>query len=143
MADNRFADIILQKGLIGSEDLSQAKSEAERSGLLLEDVLESRGVSSDAILEAKTESSGVPAKSLEGENVPFDVLKYIPEDSARHYKFVPLGVKEGVLEIGVLDPSDLDAREALQFIASKLNIPFRVYLISAADFKRVLEEYKG
>ena len=143
MSDTRFADLLLQKGLITRDKFESARGEAERTGLLLEEILENQGLSSAQILEAKTKATGIPAKSLEGGRVPFDILRYVPEDSARNYRFVPLGMKEGVLEIGMLDPSDLDAREALQFIASRLNLPFRVYLISAADFKRVLEEYKG
>ncbi len=143
MADTRFADILLREGLLKDADLNQAKKEAEEENTSLEEILEYKGVSSQKILEAKEQATGIPVKSLGGAKVPFDVLKYVPEDSVRHYQFVPLGMKEGVLEIGMLDPSDLAAREALQFIASKLNLPFRVYLISRADFNLVLEEYKG
>lgn len=128
---------------MGEADLNQAKKEAEESNTLLEEVLEYKGIASQKILKAKEQATGIPVKSLGGSKIPFDILKYVPEDSARHYQFVPLGMKEGVLEIGMLDPSDLGAREALQFIASKLNLPFRVYLISRADFNLVLEEYKG
>src|SRR3990167_5123846 len=143
MADTRFVDQLLQKGLISKEKLEAAKEEAKTTGLLLEESLEKAGISSAQILEAKTKVTGIPAKSLEGARVSFDILKFVPEDSAMTYKFVPLGVKDGVLEIGIVDPSDLDAREALQFIASRLNMPFRVYLISTTEFKQILEMYKG
>ena len=128
---------------MGEADLNQAKKEAEEGNISLEEVLEYKGISPQKVLEAKEQATGIPVKSLGGSKIPFDILKYVPEDSVRHYQFVPLGMKEGVLEIGMLDPSDLGAREALQFIASKLNLPFRVYLISRADFNAVLEEYKG
>lgn len=143
MADTRFADILLSRGLLTREDLNRAKESAEGSNITLEEVLEDQGITSDKILEAKSELTGIPAKSLVGVKVPFDVLKFITEESARHYKFVPIGMKEGVLEIGMIDPSDLSAREALQFIASRLNLPFRVYLISSDDFKSVIDGYKG
>lgn len=143
MADSRFVDLLLQKSLITRSRLESAKAEVEQGGFLLEEALERAGISQEAILEAKTQITGIPSKSLEGGRVPFDILRFVPEDSARNYKFVPLGVKEGVLEVGIIDPSDLDAREALQFIASRLNKPFRVYLISPRDFRQVLDEYKG
>ena len=138
-----FADFLLRTGQVTKEKLEAARQEAERSGLLLEELLERAGVGPEKILEAKIKVTGIPSKSFEGGRVPFDVLKFVPEDSARTYKFVPLAVKDGVLEIGIIDPSDLDAREALQFIASRLNMPFRVYLISTHDFRQVLDEYKG
>ena len=143
MADTRFADILLQKNLVTKDKIEWAKGEAETTGLFLEEVIEKLGVSQAQILEAKSKVTGIPSKSLDGERIPFDILRYVPEDSARTYKFVPLGAKDGVLEVGIIDPSDLDAREALQFIASRVNMPFRVYLISIPDYRQVLDEYKG
>ncbi len=143
MPDNRFADILLKKGVISQNTLVAANEEAEKGNLLLEEVLEAEGIAAEIILEAKSEVTGIPSRALSGEKVPVDILKYIPEESARHYKFVPLEIKEGVLEIGILDPANLEARGALQFIASNLNMPFRVYLISQADLQRVLEEYRS
>ena len=59
------------------------------------------------------------------------------------YKFVPLGIKDGVLEVGIVDAENIEARGALSFIASKLGIPFKLYLISPSDFNVAIENYKG
>src|SRR3989338_3154673 len=142
MADS-FVDILLQKGALTQEALASSVDEAEQKGLAIDEVLEGKGVSAQKILEAKSEASGIPVRALTGQRVSFDILKYVTEDSARHYRFVPLGMKDGVLEIGMVDPTELNAREALQFIASKLNLPFRVYIISRKDFNEVLNVYKG
>ena len=143
MPDTRFADILLKKGIISQSTLVAMGEEAEKSGVLLEEALETNGVPAADILAAKSEASGIPVRELGGEKVPSDILKYIPEESARHYKFVPLKIQDGALEIGILDPANLEAREALQFIASKLNMPFRVYIISREDLGQVLEEYRS
>jgi len=74
---------------------------------------------------------------------PFGVLKYISEDSAAHYHFVPLELKDEVLEVGILDPENIQAMDALQFISTKIGIPFKIYLISQNDYKKVMEAYKG
>lgn len=37
---------------------------------------------------------GIPIRELSGEKIPYDVLKLIPQESAEHYKFVPLAVVE-------------------------------------------------
>jgi hypothetical protein len=36
-----------------------------------------------------------------------------------------------VLEIGLLDPDNIEARDALNFISAKIAMPYKVYLISA------------
>ncbi len=143
MSDTRFADILVQRGALSSDELTVAKGEAERLNLSLEEILEEKSVSSQKIIEAKSEITGIPSRQIGSDKIPFEFLKYITEESARHYKFAPIGMKEGVLEIGMVDPSDLAAREALQFIASRLNLPFRVYIISIDDFKGIVDGYKG
>ncbi len=85
----------------------------------------------------------IPIKALGEKGVPFDVLKYVPEESAVHYKFVPLDIKDGILEVGIVDPDNIEARDAIAFIASRVSMPFKIFLISQADFDAVLQSYKG
>lgn len=85
----------------------------------------------------------LPIKRIDPKSVPPDVLKYIPEDSAKIYGFIPIGVSDGVLEVGIIDPENIQAMDALQFIATKINMPFKVYLIAVSVFKQVLEMYQG
>jgi len=88
-------------------------------------------------------SSKIPIAQLGGSRIPFDILQYIPEDSAVHYKIIPLNFKDGVLQVGMVEPEDIEARDALQFIASKNNLPFKIYLISEADFTEAIKSYEG
>ena len=71
------------------------------------------------------------------------ILEFIPEDAAVHYQIVPIGVKDGVLEVGAVDPNDLDMRDALNFISTKVGMPYKLFLISQADFKKALGQYEG
>jgi type IV pilus assembly protein PilB len=89
------------------------------------------------------ETTVIPARSLENEIISSETLKYIPEESAMHYKVAPIGVKDGVLEVGVTDPDNIEALDALNFISAKAHMPFKAYLISLEDFEKVLEMYKG
>jgi type IV pilus assembly protein PilB len=71
------------------------------------------------------------------------ILKYIPEDSAAHYHFVPIAVTKGVLEVGMVNPDDIEARDALNFISSKTGLPFKIFLITETDYEKVFAQYKG
>ena len=89
-------------------------------------------------------SIDIPVATLEtGEKIPLEVLKYIPKNSATYYKFVPLRIRDGVLEVATLDPNNIEARDALQFIASKLGLPFKIFSISQVDFDEVIKGYEG
>ncbi len=94
--------------------------------------------------EAQTlKPQDIPSRALGDTEVSFDVLKFIPEESARHYGFVPIGLSGGVLEVGITNPDNLVARDALQFISSRIEMPFKLYLITQEDFNTVVEQYKN
>jgi type IV pilus assembly protein PilB len=136
-------EILIGNGVIKKEDVSEIKAQAESSGLSVEQVLISRGVPAQEILKAKGDSLSVPKREIGDIVVPGKVLEYVPEESAIHYKVVPLGVKEGVLEVGAVDPEDIEARDALTFISSRIGMPYKIFLISEDDFEKVLNMYKG
>ena len=136
-------DVLVKQGLIETKDLSSIKESVVASGNNIEDKLLSLGVSEEDILRAKAEYYTVPVKKVDISAVTSKILDYIPEEAAVYYQFVPIGVKDGVLEVGVLDPDNIVVRDALNFISSKINLPFKTFIISQGDFDKVLKLYKG
>ena len=88
-------------------------------------------------------AAGIPVRELGDARIPYDVLKFIPEESAEHYGLAPLGVVDSVLEVGMVDPDDIRGFDALNFISRNTGMPFKVYQISQSDFNRVLNMYRG
>lgn len=75
-------------------------------------------------------------------SVSADVLGLIPEDSAEHYRIVPLRVLDGILEIGANNPDDLQVREVVNFISAKHNLPYQFLFMLDADINRFLKNYE-
>ena len=136
-------NVLKERGLITDADIADIETEARTSGKSIEDILLGRGISRDEILAAKGDFLNIPPRSVDSHDIPFEILRFIPEESAVHYRFVPIGLVEGVLEIGIVDPDDIGARDALNFISSKAGIPYKLFLITDDDFKKVLNIYKG
>ena len=139
----RTLDILTEAGTLTAKDASDVRKESSRKNVSIEEALFDRGVDEEAILGAQSEALGVQIFSLKNKKVPFDILKTIPEESARHYKLVPLGQEGNALLIGMVDPESIEAKEALNFITARLNQPFKIFLISRKDLGAVLNEYKG
>lgn len=88
-------------------------------------------------------SVDIPLFTLGDTKIPYDVLRFIPEESAMHYSFVPLSAADGVLEVGMVDPDNLESVDALNFIARSSGMPFKLYKVSREDFERVVAMYRG
>ena len=133
---------LADKNIIDRRALEDIEEEIASSGESIESVLLRRGVPEKVLLDTKGEEYGMPVRSLGTDPIPFDVLKNVPEESARHYHFAPLAIADGVLEIGVVDPDNIESHDALNFISSKIGLPYKLFLISESDFEKVLSMYK-
>jgi type IV pilus assembly protein PilB len=139
-----FLEELVKKDLIKGSQIGEIKSRAnEKYEGNIDEALAEAGVPEEKVLEAKGEYLGLPVKSVNVQEMSFSVLRYISEDSATHYRFAPLELKDGVLEVGVMDPENIQAMDALQFISTKLGIPFKVFLISKSDYESIMQSYKG
>jgi len=138
-----FLLYLAQKGIFREEDIPELSAQAEKADGGIDEVLAKGGMTDDQILSMKGAYYAMDARSLEGQKVETEVLKYIPEESAEHYQIAPLDVVDHVLEVGIVDPDNSQARDAVQFIASKLRMPFKLYLILKPDFNRLLVQYKN
>ena len=135
-------DILVKKKLLSSDD-ARALRTVVSSGTPLDDALISKGIKPDDIVAARGEFMNMPVRSLADQSVPFEALDFIPEEAALHYSFVPIGLTDGVLEIGIVNPDNMEARDAITFLVAKKNIPYKMFLISVEDFKKVVDMYKG
>jgi len=139
-----FLDTLAERNVINRYQAEEIKERAdEKYDGDIDKALAEYNIDEESVLDAKAEYFSTPKRKVNIQNISFDLLKYIPEDSANYYKFVPIGVTDGMLEVGIVDPSNMEARNALQFISSKNNIPFTLFIISQSDFDAVAESYKG
>ena len=136
--------LLQDKGLLKPGDAAVIEREARDNNITVESALVARGVTIEDILALKSERYGIPSRTLPA-TAPIDqsVLQYLPEESARHYRLVPLGVSDGALEVGVVDPDNIEALDALQFIAGRIGMPYKIFVISEEDLGRVLDEYQN
>ena len=137
-------DLLKEKGLISEETSAEIVVESQGAPSVIEEGLMRRGIDAETILNTLGEYYRLPTRRLAPQDkIPADILRYVPEDSAQHYRLVPLEEKDGVLEVGVTDPDNLIALDALNFISSKNNLPYKLVLILEQDLVRVLTMYEN
>lgn len=138
-----FLDILARDKVITNDDVGYIAQESQSAEKTIEQILRERGISADVILKAKGEFLEIPSCPVGDKEISYDILKYIPEESASHYKIIPLGVDDGTLDVGFVDPDNIEARDALNFISQKNGMPYKIFLVSEEDFAKVLDSYRG
>lgn len=138
-----LVSLLKEKGALKEEEAA-AIAEEIKGGSEPEVVLDRHGVTAETLLKHLSEHYRIPYRVLPAvDPVSKETLQYIPQESAKHYGFVPLGVVEGALEVGITDPDEIEAQDALQFISGKMGMPYKLFLITKADMNRVLDLYES
>ena len=137
-------DEFVKKNVIDRQDSARIEEELG-NGKTLDEILLDKQVDPLVIFDTKKEYyAGMPAKEYDEELIPAEILRFVPQKSAMHYKFVPIGKDvDGDLMIGVIDPDDLAAKSAVEFIANNNNIGYKLYLISFEYFEFIMKNYSG
>ncbi len=139
-----FLEELVRLGVIKDTQTAQITQRAnEKYAGDIDQALLEFGMTEQSLLDAKSKFFNIPTKPVNVRSIPFEILKYIPEDSATYYRFAPIGLVDGVLEVGIVDPENIQAVDALQFITNGINMPYKLFLISSKTFADILQSYKG
>lgn len=139
-----FLEELVKRGLINQSQIVEIKNRAnEKYAGDIDVALHEFGVTEDQSLIVKGEYYNIPTRKVNKKDISFSVLKYIPADSAKYYHFAPFDLKEGVLEVGITDPENIQGIDALQFISSKIGLPFKIFLITKGDYNEIMSAYEG
>lgn len=106
-------------------------------------IIEAGIMSDDDLAAFKSALYRVPQVNLEQIEPDPKAFKEISEDVAGFYHVVPFAIADGVLKVGIVDPEDINALEALKFIASDKGLKLDKYVITYHDFSATLKKFKS
>jgi type IV pilus assembly protein PilB len=106
-------------------------------------LIESKIISDSELAKLKSELYRMPLVDLEQVEPDPKAFKEISEDVAGFYRVVPFAIGNGVLKTGLLDPEDINALEALKFIAADKGLKLEKYVITYKDFTTTLKKFKS
>ncbi len=132
----------VKDGLLDEESAKKILQEASLSGRKVDELIyERRLADEDKTNEIKGRLLNVPYKKFKVEEVPDEILKLIPEETVRNYKVVPMSRSADVLVVGMINPDDVKAQEALKFIAKQARLNLGIYLASYSAWEQMARRY--
>jgi type IV pilus assembly protein PilB len=115
-----FTDLLLRRGVVGLDQLSEATTAAREGDISVADALVQMGYAdSKAVYKAMAEFHKMDFVDLADARVADEVIQLVPESVARENSIIPYTDDEGVLRVLVSDPFDLETIEKLRFILNR------------------------
>ncbi len=136
-------DELVKKGIIDKKKASSLEYEAKISGKREEEIVIREGIMSEnELFQLKSKILKIPIKTEVPEEISPDVLKLIPQESAKYYNMIPMKREGNVLEVGMVYPEDLKTKDALKFLARQGKFKYKEFLITSTVFENIFKRYK-
>ena len=136
-------DELIKEGVLDKDKADALRKEIEASGKREEDVLLGKKVvEEDFLFKLKSKHLDVPLKEIDPREIPLEILDLIPEGTSEHYNMIALAKEDGLLEIGMLYPEDLNAQEALKFLSRRGNFDYKIFLITPSLFNAATKQHR-
>ena len=133
----------IKQGLISEEDIKYLEDLAQTQNKDLGQMIIDQGIMSENdLLNFKSRVYQLPIVKLEEIELDKEALKELPEDIVAFYKIIPFAKESGVLRIGIVDPEDINALEALKFLSGQKGLTIEKYLIGYKDFANITRSYR-
>ncbi|PIT92181.1 MAG: hypothetical protein COU08_03800 [Candidatus Harrisonbacteria bacterium CG10_big_fil_rev_8_21_14_0_10_42_17] len=130
--------------IIREEDVGNLLRESKNLGKSIEQtVYDHKITSEEEVGKIKSKNLKIPYRAVDKETIDEAVLKLIPAETARKYEMIPLEMKNGTLIVGMVNPENLAAQEALKYLAKEQKVNLGVYLITPSDLKDTLRKFGG
>lgn len=142
MDEKQLLDNLVSDGLLSTELADKIMKETSLLGKSAEEIIyERRLAPEEEIAQIKSKLLKVPYKKIKPEEITKELLANIPEEVARTYKVIPLSKSKDLLVVGMVNPDNPQAQEALRFVAKQQKINLGVYLITPGDLDLVMRKY--
>ncbi len=138
VSSNELGELLIDLGLIDSQQLVDAISLQQISGHRLTVVLEQMGLVSERQLKDALELQfGVNFVNLSGAPPDEAFVKLIPEDIERKFRFVPIAKSGNQHTVAMVDPDDLNAADMIRLHLGTNN--FKKLVCTADDFEHLMK----
>lgn len=135
----KVEELLIARQQISADQLEQARKKSAQSGKSLMTELVDEGIlDNENLVKAIANASEVPYVNLTNARIKPAILDLLPRETAERYMAVPLGQMNNRLVVAMLDADNV---QAVDFLATKIGHPIKVFLASEEGIRYVLKQY--
>ena len=141
--DNQLLNILLQENLIDEERANVFLEESQKTGKTVEALVDESGqIEEEKLAEVKGKIFNLPYINLVGREIKYEDLNIIPKDVAENNHVVSFEKLDGAVNVGIINPGNVAAMEAIDFLAKEKKFSVKYFIISPASFRDSAKKYE-
>lgn len=138
-----IVDILLQEGKITPEQHQNIIKISGESGRTIEAVIREMGLANtEEVARLNGKLLGVEYINLKDAEIPVEIIGLIGRSLAETHKSIAFAKEGNVVSVGFVDPGNLAALEAIEFLESGSGMQVKTYAISEDSFSAALRRYE-
>ncbi len=139
--EEKIINLLLSEGLADANAVLGLKEQLELENKpVLEELIKRKIISEDMVARATAAIIGVPYVELKNITLDQEILSLIPAEAAMRVMAIPLGEKDGMLNVAMVDVTNVQSAD---YLSSLVNKPIRVWMSSERGIHDMLEQYHG
>ena len=140
-SQKKLGEILIGKGLITDEQLTEALTEQQRTNEFLGKILvKNNYLKEKDLLGALSEQFNIPLVSLKSKYIDWRLVKQFDSDLILDYRYFPVLKDEWSVTIAIVNP--LDAWALKKAEEGSRGLKLKVVLVSEGDMKEVVGRYQ-
>lgn len=132
----KLGELLLNAGIIDQETLDKAIDLQKKTGEKFGRIIVELGIDEDKVLQLLADQLNLPYINLRNYELDTSITQLLPETYARRYRALVLGREGDRLLIGMVDPQDINAVDAISKIIKK---PISLAIVSEITLLRILD----
>lgn len=140
----QLTTLLLRDRLFTETELAEFVAEAKSAGQSLDVYLEQKNlIVPPDLAKLRAEIFTVPQVSLHEKVIAKDILHIIPLEVAEHYQILAFNLKGTEVDVAMVNPGDLKAREAMEFIARGKGLKVHYQVTTPDDLGELMKQYQS
>jgi type IV pilus assembly protein PilB len=136
----QLKNFLLDANLVSEDQFNECVKISQTAEKKIDDVLVLREIiSAEDLAKIKAYILGIPFVNLEKEILPREIISMIPEPIAKANNIIAFRKKNGILEVAILDPEDL---QIIEFIKKTTGLTVLPRLTNEVSIKNALAQYQ-
>ncbi len=139
MTRKRLGDLLVERGVITQQQLTDSLAIQEKTGERLGNILVAKGIiNEDQLLEAVSERLGIPKLSIGQLVIDPHVVQRVPVEIARRYTIIPIFAIGNTITLAMADPLNIIAIDEIRY---QTNADIKRTIARADEIREAIDRY--